>query len=71
MAAIIYTKTGCPYCAAAKKHFLDQGVSFVEHNVTEDPAPDIVEEFLSLSPDRIVPTIVEEDTVTVGWQGGG
>ena len=33
----IYTKTGCPYCAAAKKHYTDQGMPFEEINVTERP----------------------------------
>ena len=30
----LYTKTGCPYCAAKRKQFTDKGISFVEINVT-------------------------------------
>ena len=34
---VIYTKTGCPYCAAARKHYTDEGVAITEINVTERP----------------------------------
>ena len=69
MAVTIYTKTGCPYCAAAKKHYLESGISVIEKNVTADPS--FVDEFLALSPDRVVPVIVQDDVVTVGFGGGG
>ena len=31
---IIYTKNGCPYCEAAKKHFKAQGIDFEEVNLS-------------------------------------
>jgi glutaredoxin len=33
----IYTKEGCPYCAAAKKHYTEQGVAFEEIDVNKTP----------------------------------
>ncbi len=65
----IYTKTGCPYCAAAKKHYSEQGVEFTEINVTEQPdmRANVVE---MCTGDPTVPVIVENDKVTVGFGGG-
>jgi glutaredoxin len=31
---IIYTKTGCPYCAAAKEYHVSKGVEFIEVNLS-------------------------------------
>ena len=33
----IYTKEGCPYCAAAKKHYSEKGVAFTEIDVHKTP----------------------------------
>jgi len=65
----IYTKPGCPYCAAAKEHFTGQGISFKEIDVySSDEAK---EEALRLSAGKaIVPIIVEDGKVTVGFGGG-
>jgi glutaredoxin 3 len=66
---IIYTKEGCPYCAAAKKHYADQGVRFREIDVHKTPgAKDKVLELTKGQP--IVPVIVESGKVTVGFGGG-
>lgn len=65
----IYTKTGCPYCAAAKKHYTDQGVSFTEINIYDQP--DKKKTVLELTEGKaIVPVIVENGKVTVGFGGG-
>ena len=70
MAVTIYTKPGCPYCAAAMAHMRATGERFDERVVTNDPAA--MAEFRRLSPDGLVPAIVAEDgSVTLGWQGGG
>jgi len=29
----IFTKAGCPYCAAARKHFIDRDIEFEEIDV--------------------------------------
>ena len=65
----IYTKKGCPYCAAAKKHYDEIGVDFTEIDVNETPgAKDIV---LKLTKgEQIVPVIVEDGQVTAGFGGG-
>ncbi len=64
----IYTKTGCPYCAAAMKHYTEQGVPFTEVNVTEQP--DKQNTVLDLTNgQRAVPVIVEGGSVTVGFGG--
>jgi len=64
---IIYTKHGCPYCAAAKEEYGKRG-GFTEINLHDQP--DKVEEMLRLSGGkRQVPVIVEGDKVSVGFGG--
>ncbi len=38
MAVTVYTTTYCPYCVRAKKILADNGVAFVEVDVTSDDA---------------------------------
>ena len=65
----IYTKTGCPYCAAAKKHYTDQGIEFTEVNVSEQP--DMKAKVTEITGGKnMVPVIVENGGVTVGFGGG-
>jgi glutaredoxin len=65
----IYTKVGCPYCAAAKKYYNDRGVAFDEIDVhTVAGAIDRVKELSAGK--SIVPVIVEDGKVTVGFGGG-
>lgn len=64
----IYTKVGCPYCAAAKKHFGDQG--FVIEEIDVHSTPGAVNKANELSGGKnIVPVIVENGKVTVGFGG--
>lgn len=65
----IYTKPTCPYCAAAKADFDQQGVAYLDIDVTADPAA--LAEMERLSGGRTVPVIVEGETITVGYKGGG
>lgn len=64
---IIYTKPGCPYCAAAKEDFSSKGIAFVEHDVTADPG--IKEEAIRIAGEAKVPVIVKGEEVTVGFGG--
>jgi glutaredoxin 3 len=65
----IYTKEGCPYCAAAKKHYTDQGVAFTEVDVHKTPGAR--EKVIELAGGkRIVPVIVEKGEVKIGFGGG-
>ncbi len=64
---IIYTKPGCPYCAAAKEDFTRRGVKFTEYDVTSDPA--VKEEAIAKSGTAFVPVIIEGGNVTVGFGG--
>lgn len=65
----IYTKEGCPYCAAAKKHYTDEGKAFQEIDIhSTDGAQD---ELLKLSNgQKIVPVIVGDGEVKLGFGGG-
>jgi glutaredoxin 3 len=64
----VFTKPGCPYCAAAKDDLQKRGVSYAEHNVQADQAA--LRQMLDLNGgQRRVPTIVQGDQVTVGFQG--
>ena len=64
----IFTKPGCPHCAGAKAYLQRRGVPYVEHNVLADP--DALKRMLALNGGRRhVPTLVEGDKVTVGFDG--
>ncbi len=64
----IFTKPGCPYCAAAKEEFRRRGVQYEEYNVREDPAA--LRRMLELNGGQHrVPTIVEGNKATVGFHG--
>ena len=65
----IYTKPGCPYCAAVKEHYTGKGTVFEEINVIGNPKAQ--KELLKLSDGkRMVPVVVDKGEVTVGWGGG-
>jgi len=67
---LIYTKTGCPYCAAVKKHYTETGKSFREINVTDHP--EVKDSLLKLTGgDRIVPVIVGDGPEIRKGFGGG
>jgi glutaredoxin 3 len=64
----IYTKPGCPYCAAAKDDLQQRGIRYAEHNVKADGAA--LRRMLETNgSQRRVPTIVEGGKVTVGFHG--
>lgn len=66
---VIYTKKGCPYCAAAKKFYNDQGVEFNEIDIHDTPGAQ--DELMKLTDgQRIVPVIVEKGEVKLGFGGG-
>lgn len=66
---IIYTKPGCPYCAAALEHYGKSKIPFKQVDVQGDLARR--EEMRRLSGALKVPTIHKPDgTVEIGWQGG-
>jgi len=65
----IYTKDGCPYCAAAKKHYNENGIPFEEINIYR--TPEAKEKVLKLTKGQeIVPVIVENGEVKIGFGGG-
>lgn len=65
----IYTKPGCPYCAAAKKHYTDKGVAFNEIDVFDTPGAK--DKVLELSGGKsIVPLIIDNGEISVGFGGG-
>lgn len=66
---IIYTKTGCPYCEAAKKHFTAEGIQFEEVNLSVHR--ERIQEIKELTNSTKVPVIIEDGKVTVGFNGGG
>jgi len=64
----IYTKSGCPYCAAAKNDLRTRGEKYTEFDVLKDGAR--LEEMLTLNGNqRRVPTIVRDGSVSVGFNG--
>ncbi len=66
--AKIFTKIGCPYCAAAKDDFRSRGVDFEEFDVHN--VPGAAEDAQRLQGGtRRVPVIVEGGKVTIGFGG--
>ena len=64
----IYTKPGCPYCAAALEDFERRNVRYRQIDVQHDLAAR--ETMRKLSGGLKVPTIVQPDgTVSVGFDG--
>ena len=65
----IFTKPGCPYCAAAKEDLSKRKVDFEEFDVTAGAQYEA--EALQFSKgQRMVPIIVTGDDVRVGFDGG-
>ena len=64
----IFTKPGCPYCAAAMDDMRSRGVAFVQRDAAGDKGAR--EALRRLSPQLRVPTMVAPDgTVTTGFDG--
>ena len=65
----IYTKPGCPYCAAAKEDLESRGVEYREFDVTSSRGH--ASDALRYSRgQRMVPIIVTGSDVQVGFNGG-
>ena len=55
MTMILYTKTGCPWCNAARDFLKEKSVHFEERNVTENP--DFMKEMVEKSGQSKAPTV--------------
>ena len=70
MPVTIYTKPGCPYCAAAKSDMIAHGIEFEEIDVYTTPgAQDKLAELTCGQ--LVVPVIVEESGEVRIATGGG
>jgi glutaredoxin len=64
----IYTKVGCPYCAAAKEDFQKRGIAYDEIDVHKvKGAADEARKLANGA--KVVPVIVEGEKITLGWGG--
>jgi glutaredoxin 3 len=71
MSLIIYTKPGCPYCAKAREHYNQLGISFEDRNA-QDNLEYRREMFQFSDGDPTVPVIVKDGRLQqIGWQGRG
>ncbi|MEK3912331.1 glutaredoxin family protein [Paenibacillus sp. FSL H7-0331] len=61
----IYTIPTCSDCHFAKRYFNEQQIPFIEYNCEEDMK--YAKEVLELTGKQIVPTIVIQDKVFVGF----
>ncbi|MCH9032054.1 MAG: glutaredoxin family protein [candidate division Zixibacteria bacterium] len=65
---IMYTKPGCPYCAAAKAHYEEKGIEYQEFDVKADSSA--AEKAAELAGGKhIVPVIVDGGEVKLGFGG--
>ena len=70
MTTIIYTKPGCPYCAAAKQDLEARGITYDEIDVYLTPgARDQLAELTGGM--NVVPVVIEEDGEVRIAAGGG
>jgi mycoredoxin len=70
MSVTLYTKPGCPYCAALRADLMNRGLRFSEIDVTA--VPGAREELAKLSGGRmVVPVMVDEDGAVKVAPGGG
>jgi glutaredoxin len=70
MTTTIYTKPGCPYCAAAKQDLDARDVDYLEIDVYTTPGAR--EELAELTGGaNVVPVIIEEDGEVRVAAGGG
>ncbi|MCJ7498489.1 MAG: glutaredoxin family protein [candidate division Zixibacteria bacterium] len=60
-------KEGCPYSRALKEDLDKKGVKYKEIDVMKNP--EFQEELLKLAKKRVVPVMVEDGKVTVGFGG--
>jgi len=66
---LLYTKTGCPYCAAKRAALAARGVAVREVDVSEHP--EAVAELLKVTRGRrIVPVVVEGGRIEIAPEGG-
>jgi glutaredoxin 3 len=64
----LYTKPGCPYCAAARGDLQGRGIDFVEIDVTLTPGAE--EKLGALTNGQmVVPVLVQDGDVRVGFGG--
>ncbi len=70
MTVTIYTKPGCPYCAAAKDDLLHRGIDYDEVDVYTTPgAREKIAELTGGQ--QVVPVLVDEhEEVRIGFGGG-
>lgn len=69
MGVTMYTKPGCPYCAAARARLQEQSVAYEEIDVTL--VAGAREKLLALTGGRaVVPVIVDGEKVSVAPGGG-
>ena len=65
---MIFTKPGCPHCAAAKEDLVRRGIDYREYNARDDA--ESLRRMLELNGGRRhVPTIVDGDRMIVGFDG--
>ena len=70
MTTTIYTKPGCPYCAAAKQDLDARGITYDEIDVYTTPgARDQLAELTGGM--NVVPVVIEEDGAVRVAAGGG
>ena len=69
MAAVLYVRADCPFCAAARLRLAAQGRAFREIDVGR--APESIPELLKLTGGRrIVPVLVDGRHIAVAPDGG-
>lgn len=67
MAVTLYVKEGCPFCKALKDDLDKKGVEYEEIDVVKNPESQV--KVLELAKKEVVPVMVEDGKVTIGFEG--
>jgi glutaredoxin 3 len=62
---VVYTIPTCPDCQEAKRYFQEKEIPYVEKDCTTNP--DYPQEIYDLTGKQVVPTIVMDDHVFIGF----
>ena len=69
MPAVVYVKSGCPYCQAKREELAGRGVEYREIDV--GARPEVIPELLKLTRGRrVVPVVVEAGRIEIASTGG-
>lgn len=66
---MVYTTSTCPWCSKLKSFLKEEGISFTEVNVGEDP--EAARRMVKLTGQRSVPVTTIDEQIIIGYDPDG